>query len=94
MSTEKYGLGHPSSCPAGERCQNQRFVKRQYPKQEPVYTGERGWGLRALVDIKQGEFVNEYVGELIDEEECHRRMRIAYENDVCNFYFLTVEPNK
>lgn len=29
-----------------------------------------GWGLWIKIDIKKGEFVNEYVGEFIDEEEC------------------------
>lgn len=45
---------HPLVCPAGPRCLNQRFVKREYPKQETVGAGDRGWGLRALVDIKKG----------------------------------------
>lgn len=85
---------HPLVCPAGERCQNQRFVKRQYPRQEPLYTGSRGWGLRALVPIKKGEFVNEYVGELIDEEECKRRLELAHETDVSNFYFLTIDKDR
>lgn len=38
----------------------------------------------------QGEFVNEYVGELIDEEECRLRIKRAHENRVTNFYMLTV----
>jgi hypothetical protein len=85
---------HPAVCPAGERCQNQRFVKRQYPRQEPLYTGARGWGLRPVNDIKQGEFVNEYVGELIDEEECKRRLEEAHENDIKDFYFLTIDKDR
>ena len=85
---------HPAVCPAGERCNNQRFVKRQYPRQEPLYTGPRGWGLRATIDIKKGEFVNEYVGELIDEEECKRRLEEAHENDIKNFYFLTIDKDR
>ena len=36
----------------------------------------------------QGEFVNEYVGELIDEEECRARIRYAQEHDITNFYML------
>lgn len=85
---------HPGVCPAGNRCQNQRFIKRQYPRQEAVKTGDRGWGLRTLVDIKKGEFVNEYVGELISEEECKRRLELSYENDVTNFYFLTLDKDR
>ncbi len=85
---------HPSICPAGQRCQNQRFVKKQYPKQEPIFTGERGWGLRNLVDIKKGDFVNEYVGELIDNQELKRRLDHAHQNSVHNFYFLTIDKDR
>ena len=47
---------HPTVCAAGTRCKNQNFVKRLYPKQEPVSAGSRGWGLKTLVDIKKGFF--------------------------------------
>lgn len=43
-----------------------------------------------FLDFFQGEFVNEYVGELIDEEECRLRIKRAHENSVTNFYMLTV----
>lgn len=39
----------------------------------------------------QGAFVIEYVGEVIDEEECRARIRHAQENDICNFYMLTLD---
>jgi histone-lysine N-methyltransferase NSD2 len=54
----------------------------------------RGWGLKAIEDIKKGDFVNEYVGELIDEEECKRRLDSAHENDCRNFYFLTIDKDR
>ena len=85
---------NPAVCPAGERCQNQRFVKRHYPKQEPLYTGARGWGLKTLDHIKKGDFVNEYVGDLIDEEECKRRLERAYQQNISNFYFLTLDKDR
>lgn len=34
--------------------------------------------------------MSEYVGEVIDEEECRARIRHAQENDICNFYMLTL----
>nr|XP_044987435.1 histone-lysine N-methyltransferase NSD3 isoform X2 [Jaculus jaculus] len=71
---------HPQVCPAGDRCQNQCFTKRLYPDAEIIKTERRGWGLRTKRSIKKGEFVNEYVGELIDEEECRLRIRRAHEN--------------
>uniref|UniRef100_A0A3Q2YJG2 Nuclear receptor binding SET domain protein 1b n=1 Tax=Hippocampus comes TaxID=109280 RepID=A0A3Q2YJG2_HIPCM len=68
---------HPQVCAAGERCQNQTFTKRQYTVVEIFRTLSRGWGLRSVSDIKKGAFVSEYVGEVIDEEEC--RARIKYD---------------
>ncbi|XP_056431004.1 histone-lysine N-methyltransferase, H3 lysine-36 specific [Hyla sarda] len=85
---------HPSVCPAGESCQNQAFSKRQYPEVEIFRTLSRGWGLRCKTDIKKGEFVNEYVGEMIDEEECHARIRYAQEHDISNFYMLTLDKDR
>ncbi|XP_054481550.1 LOW QUALITY PROTEIN: histone-lysine N-methyltransferase, H3 lysine-36 specific [Anoplopoma fimbria] len=85
---------HPQVCPAGERCLNQAFSKRQYSQVETFRTLSRGWGLRCVHDIKKGQFVSEYVGEVIDEEECRSRIRHAQENDICNFYMLTLDKDR
>ncbi|XP_050803309.1 histone-lysine N-methyltransferase NSD2 isoform X2 [Gopherus flavomarginatus] len=42
----------------------------------------------------KGEFVNEYVGELIDEEECRARIKYAHENDITHFYMLTIDKDR
>ena len=44
---------HPQVCPAGERCQNQCFTKRQYPETKIVRTDGKGWGLVAKRDIRK-----------------------------------------
>ncbi|XP_053188161.1 histone-lysine N-methyltransferase, H3 lysine-36 specific, partial [Scomber japonicus] len=85
---------HPQVCPAGERCLNQAFTKRQYSQVEIFRTLSRGWGLRCVHDIKKGQFVSEYVGEVIDEEECRSRIRHAQEHDICNFYMLTLDKDR
>ncbi|XP_039087976.1 histone-lysine N-methyltransferase NSD2 isoform X1 [Hyaena hyaena] len=85
---------HPQVCPAGEHCQNQHFTKRQYPETKVVKTAGKGWGLVAKRDIRKGEFVNEYVGELIDEEECMARIKHAHENDITHFYMLTIDKDR
>ncbi|KAK2115237.1 Histone-lysine N-methyltransferase nsd2 [Saguinus oedipus] len=82
---------HPQVCPAGEFCQNQCFTKRQYPETKIIKTDGKGWGLVAKRDIRKGEFVNEYVGEVIDEEECMARIKHAHENDITHFYMLTID---
>ncbi|XP_059149000.1 histone-lysine N-methyltransferase NSD2-like [Physella acuta] len=85
---------HPAVCPAGEKCHNQRFQKRQYPECEPFKSEARGWGLKCLEDIKKGQFVQEYVGDLIDEEECKRRIEQAHDDNITNFYMLTMDKNR
>ncbi|CAH2984920.1 unnamed protein product [Chilo suppressalis] len=82
------------SCRAGDRCNNRAFEKRQYPRVAPYRTPHRGWGLRTLQDIAAGQFVIEYVGELIDEEEFRRRMKRMHEIRDENFYFLTLDKER
>ncbi|XP_043520102.1 histone-lysine N-methyltransferase NSD2 isoform X2 [Frieseomelitta varia] len=84
----------PGTCPAGSKCNNQAFVRRQYPAMEPFHTAERGWGLRSLELIRAGQFVIEYVGEVIDEAEYKRRLHRKKELKNENFYFLTIDNNR
>ncbi|XP_053334327.1 histone-lysine N-methyltransferase, H3 lysine-36 specific [Clarias gariepinus] len=85
---------NPQVCAAGQRCQNQCFTKREYTPVDIFRTLSRGWGLRSINDIKKGAFVSEYVGEVIDEEECRARIRHAQENDISNFYMLTLDKDR
>ncbi|XP_061700297.1 histone-lysine N-methyltransferase NSD2 isoform X1 [Syngnathoides biaculeatus] len=85
---------HPQVCPSGERCCNQDFTKRLYPDTKIIKTPGKGWGLVALRDIKKGEFVNEYIGELIDEDECRARIKYAHENNITDFYMLTIDKDR
>lgn len=85
---------HPEVCPSGQRCCNQDFTQRRYPDTKIIKTPGKGWGLITLRDIKKGEFVNEYIGELIDEEECRARIKLAQENNVTNFYMLTIDKDR
>ncbi|EZA60650.1 putative histone-lysine N-methyltransferase NSD2 [Ooceraea biroi] len=84
----------PGICPAGPKCMNQSFVLRQYPEMKPFHTVGRGWGLRTLEDIKAGQFVIEYVGEVIDEAEYKCRLHRKKELKNENFYFLTIDNNR
>ncbi|XP_059209725.1 histone-lysine N-methyltransferase NSD2 isoform X2 [Centropristis striata] len=85
---------HPQVCPSGERCCNQDFTKRLYPETKIIKAPGKGWGLISLRDIKKGEFVNEYIGELIDEEECIARIKYAQENNITDFYMLTIDKDR
>lgn len=53
-----------------------------------MQAGGKGWGIKALEKIHKGDFIIEYVGEVIDADELEIRMR-KYKNDR-HFYFLTL----
>ncbi|XP_051923076.1 histone-lysine N-methyltransferase NSD3 isoform X1 [Hippocampus zosterae] len=85
---------HPQVCPAGENCENQCFSKRLYAETEVIKTEDRGWGLRTNQALRKGDFVTEYVGEVIDSDECQQRIKRAHENHVTNFYMLTLTKDR
>lgn len=68
----------PGYCPCGIFCKNQKFQKCEYAKTKLFKTEGRGWGLLADEDIKEGQFVIEYCGEVISWKEAKRRSH-AYE---------------
>ena len=41
-----------------------------------------------------GDFIIEYVGEMIDEEEYKRRVNIMHKNQEDNYYFLTIDKDR
>ncbi|XP_056233381.1 histone-lysine N-methyltransferase NSD3 isoform X5 [Seriola aureovittata] len=85
---------HPQVCPAGDNCENQCFSKRLYAETEVIKTDGRGWGLRTNQALRKGDLVTEYVGEVIDSEECQQRIKRAHENHVTNFYMLTLTKDR
>lgn len=81
----------PESCPVGSLCQNQRLLKCQEAKTTPFYTGTRGWGLKVDQDLSVGDFVVEYIGEVLDTNMCRDRLNRYHENNVVNYYMLTLD---
>lgn len=63
----------PGFCPCGILCKNQKFQKCEYAKTKLFKTEGRGWGLLADEEIKAGQFVIEYCGEVISCKEAKRR---------------------
>ncbi|KAL5560222.1 hypothetical protein UlMin_036433 [Ulmus minor] len=68
----------PGHCPCGVDCKNQKFQKCEYAKTKLFKTENRGWGLLADENIKAGQFIIEYCGEVISWKEAKRRSQ-AYE---------------
>lgn len=76
------------SCACGPHCPN-RVVERGRKIPLQVFrTKNRGWGVRSTVDIKKGQFIDKYMGEIITAQEANRRRaksHIAERKDVYLF---------
>jgi SET domain-containing protein len=64
----------PRLCKSGKSCSNLPFSMRPVVHDlEVFWTGNRGFGLRTNSSIKAGDFVMQYVGEIITINESYRR---------------------
>ncbi|XP_042492337.1 histone-lysine N-methyltransferase ASHH3 isoform X1 [Macadamia integrifolia] len=79
-----------SSCNCGSSCLNKSFQHRPVKKMKLVKTEKCGSGLVADEDIKQGEFVIEYVGEVIDDKTCEERLWKMKHRGETNFYLCEI----
>ena len=80
----------PGYCPCGERCSNQMFTRRQYAKIGKFRCGKKGFGLQALENIAQGQFIIEYCGEVLDEGEyMYRKTEYACQGER-HHYFMSL----
>lgn len=75
-------------CTCGADCQNQRFQKRQYAAVKVIETERKGFGLVARERMREGQFVYEYVGEVIDEPSFRARMAEYDRRRLRHFYFM------
>ncbi|XP_058077903.1 histone-lysine N-methyltransferase ASHH3 isoform X2 [Magnolia sinica] len=79
-----------TSCKCGNSCLNKPFQHRKVRKLKLVKTEKCGSGLVADEDIKQGEFVIEYVGEVIDDKTCEERLWKMKHRGETNFYLCEI----
>ncbi|KAL8872673.1 MAG: hypothetical protein Q9174_001736 [Haloplaca sp. 1 TL-2023] len=81
-------------CGCGVKCQNQRFQRRQYAKVSVVKTEKKGYGLRADEDLRENDFVFEYIGEVIGEGPFRKRMIQYDEEKIKHFYFMSLNKGE
>jgi hypothetical protein len=73
-------------CPCKDKCANQKIQKHEWaPGIEKFMTKDKGWGVRTKKSIKSGEFILEYVGEVVSEKEFKNRMASRYSNDTHHY---------
>ncbi|KAE9359787.1 hypothetical protein PF008_g2097 [Phytophthora fragariae] len=81
------------SAPDPSMCSNRAIKRRELKSVRVEYIPGPGFGLIANEKINAGEFVIEYVGEVIDDSECERRMTHDRDNGEVNFYMMELEKN-
>ncbi|XP_041013792.1 histone-lysine N-methyltransferase ASHH3-like isoform X3 [Juglans microcarpa x Juglans regia] len=79
-----------TGCKCGSSCLNKPFQSRPVKKMKLVKTEKCGSGIVADEDIKQGEFVIEYVGEVIDDKTCEERLWNMKHRGETNFYLCEI----
>jgi histone-lysine N-methyltransferase SETD2 len=84
----------PGFCPCGEGCQNQKFSRKQYAKLDIARTGRKGHGLFAKQGLRKGQFIIEYIGEVLHEDE-YRVRKQRYEDEARrHYYFMTLSSSE
>lgn len=77
----------PGQSAVKQRCRNDNIVMQ---RERPLLLGRSeisGWGLFTKRSLKPGDFVGEYTGEAISQEEAERRGQIADAKD-CSYLFM------
>ncbi|KAH3751882.1 hypothetical protein DPMN_186487 [Dreissena polymorpha] len=83
-----------SKCPCGEHCTNKRFQSKQNAKVCPFKTDWKGHGLQAVEDLQPGQFVMEYVGEVLDYPMFKKRSKQYSRAGQQHFYFMAINPEE
>ncbi|XP_011883474.1 PREDICTED: probable histone-lysine N-methyltransferase CG1716 isoform X2 [Vollenhovia emeryi] len=81
-------------CVVGDRCTNRRFQNCEYAKCEVFRTEKKGFGLRAVTDIMPGEFIMEYVGEVVDPKDFRRRAKEYSKDKNRHYYFMALKSDQ
>ncbi|GBP07646.1 Histone-lysine N-methyltransferase ash1 [Eumeta japonica] len=76
----------PQLCPCGEKCRNQRIQKHEWASGlEKFMTKNKGWGVKTKHKIPAGDFILEYVGEVVSDKEFKERMATRYARDTHHY---------
>ncbi|KAM9293897.1 LOW QUALITY PROTEIN: histone-lysine N-methyltransferase ASH1L [Gastrophryne carolinensis] len=71
----------PNTCPCGERCSNQRIQRHEWVQCLERFRAEgKGWGIRTKEPLKASQFIIEYLGEVVSEQEFRNRTIEQYHN--------------
>lgn len=82
------------SCPVGPLCQNRRFQKQENKLVYPMPTESKGWGLFAFENIRKGDFIIQYLGEIFSlTSQIGIKRRTEYSGSTCT-YLMKLSPKE
>lgn len=81
------------SMPVPTLCSNRAIQRRENKWVRVEYIPGPGFGLIANEKIAAGEFIIEYIGEVIDDEECEKRLTMYRDLGETHFYMLELEKD-
>uniref|UniRef100_A0A5B7BNK0 Putative histone-lysine N-methyltransferase ASHR3 isoform X1 n=1 Tax=Davidia involucrata TaxID=16924 RepID=A0A5B7BNK0_DAVIN len=79
------------ACRCSDMCTNRPFRKEK--KIRIVKTELCGWGVEAAESINKGDFVIEYIGEVIDDALCEQRLWDMKYKGIKNFYMCEIRKD-
>ncbi|XP_053684224.1 probable histone-lysine N-methyltransferase CG1716 [Sabethes cyaneus] len=82
-----------SRCVVGERCTNKRFQKQDYANCQVFRTEKKGFGIQASTQIVPGEFIMEYVGEVLNSEQFDERAELYSKEKNKHYYFMALRSD-
>jgi len=83
----------PNQIPQKQRCRNDNIGMRRHCHLLLAESGipDAGWGIYTKHALKKGDFVHEYVGEIISQEEAERRGKVYDKENRSYLFNLTSE---
>ncbi|XP_014210981.1 probable histone-lysine N-methyltransferase CG1716 isoform X2 [Copidosoma floridanum] len=81
-------------CLVGDRCTNKRFQNSEYADCEVFRTEKKGFGLRARTSLDAGDFIMEYVGEVVNPKDFRKRAKEYSKDKNRHYYFMALKSDQ
>jgi histone-lysine N-methyltransferase SETD2 len=82
-----------SRCTVGDRCTNKRFQKYEYANCQVFRTEKKGFGIQAASVIHPGDFIMEYVGEVLNGDQFDKRAEDYSKEKNKHYYFMALRSD-
>lgn len=83
-----------SRCNVGGRCTNNRFQKIQNANCTIFKTDKKGFGMKAVNFIPAGDFIMEYVGEVLNSQQFEQRANEYSLDNNKHHYFMALRSDR